>query len=596
MFDFLKRRSSLVFIIVLIIIARFYNLSCDPPFDFPLGFIGDEGWWTHNARNHAIFSETVMNEFNQAYIISFPFYISQIIIFAISGVGFYQARLVSAISGLLTLIIFFFFIKREKGIETAGLTSLFFGLNYIFLAYCRVALVDTMQLLFLLVSLYLIRNQNDRYIKYSISGIFFGLALITKTTVIFALGTFGLFFLLQLLDDIKAFKKIVSRFAVFLSSLGIFLIFWYLFIVKPMGDEIEILYSRLAYDNFHGTLITAFKNIFTLFASISTDGISISQFITQMPIVQILCWLYLFNLLLDFYGNKDKNPLRRIKKVDLLFLSVIIFGFITLSPMTHKPLRRYIVFIPFICYFAATFLQNIKVIRLKEYFDIMKTKKFLSPVRMLMTLILCLPLLVLIIPSLSILAKKVCSMIPFKGLNVVHGDIHISNFQVLTFISIYILSHISFYILSRSKINFKTKLEIPREPAIVVFLVVTLILYGLHFYKPTFTLRDTSRMLGGIFSEKTLVIGGVADSLCLENRARTAHVWESPSGRVLNGSIVKRNEADYLLSIRKAGDILIPESELSSQLKLFPLKVLKLCPTRDRKNYRIEVEFSKIIK
>jgi hypothetical protein len=100
--------------------------------------------------------------------------------------------------------------------------------------------------------------------------------------------------------------------------------------------------------------------------------------------------------------------------------------------------------------------------------------------------------------------------------------------------------------------------------------------------------------LGEVFTENTLVIGGVADSLCLENRARTAHVWESPEGKILNEYIIINEEGDYLLSLRKVGDILIPESELSSRLKLEHIELLKLCPTRDGKDFRIEVEFCKI--
>ena len=127
-------------------------------------------------------------------------------------------------------------------------------------------------------------------------------------------------------------------------------------------------------------------------------------------------------------------------------------------------------------------------------------------------------------------------------------------------------------------------------------MMVTLFHYGIHFSKPSFTIRDASLRLGKTLTEDTLVIGGVADSFCLENNARTAHIWESPNSRTLNESIIKNNEADYILSLKKAGDIFIPENELSAEVKYERVELLKLCPTRDRKHFRIEVEFSKIIK
>ncbi|MBU1627034.1 glycosyltransferase family 39 protein, partial [bacterium] len=359
MLHLFKRRTTLLFIVIIIVVSRFYILSSDPSFDFDLGYIADEGWWSHNARNYALFGNSILDEFNQQIIISYPFYVAQKLIFQIFGVGFYQARLVSAIAGLLAILIFFLHIKREKDTDTAALSSLFFGLNYIFLIYCRLALVDVMQLLFLLLSLYFISMKKQVFWGYFLSGLFFALALITKTTVIFAAGTFGFLLLYEILDKKGEWKKIIGRFFLFIISLTILLSCWYLFIVKPRGDEIYILYSRLAYDNFHGNYITAFKNIFTLFASITTNGINISQFITRMPVEQILFWLYLIHLLRCFLTKKGTSPLKRIDKLDLIFLSIIFFGFFTLSPMTHKPLRRYVVFIPFICYFAARIILNV---------------------------------------------------------------------------------------------------------------------------------------------------------------------------------------------------------------------------------------------
>lgn len=279
--------------------------------------------------------------------------------------------------------------------------------------------------------------------------------------------------------------------------------------------------------------------------------------------------------------------------------------------MTHKPLRRYVVFIPFLCYFAARFTLNIKEINFAKYFEILKKKKFFSPMRMLMTFFLSLPLLILLSPSLAMLMKNFGSRIKIGNLDLIFAKIHISNFQVLSVLGIYLLCYLGIYLISyvgaRHASPSDTACRVPTlmrafsfklQPHIVitVFLVVTISLYVLHFSNPTFTLRDKSRELGEIFNDNTLVIGGVADSLCLENKARTAHIWESPQGKILNENIVTNNQANYLLSLKKAGDIFIPETELSSKLKLLYINTLRLCPTKDQRNYRIEIEFSKIIK
>jgi len=590
------RRIFLLTIILIAIIPKFYNLASDPPFDFPLGFIADEGWWSHNARNYALFGRSIIDEFNQGYIISYPFFLTQKIVFSLLGVGFYQARVVSSIAGLLVILIFFSYLKREKDLDTAILATFFLASNYVFTAYCRVALVDVMQLMFLLLSLYLINLKKPRYYGYLFSGFCFGLALITKTTVFFAIFTFGLIFFYDYFHDPENRKKVIARFLLLMTGMSSLLACWYLLCVKPRGDEIAVLYSRLAYDNFHGNFITAFKNIFALFASISSDGISISHFVTQMPVVQLLSWLFALYLLLDYMSKKGISPLKRIDRLDLVFLSLIILGFITLAPMTHKPLRRYILFIPSLCYFAARFSDDIKGLNLKGIFEFLKPKGLLSPARILITSLISIPPLIILSPLLARLLKTSSTYLASEKFDILFRKSHISNYQVISVVGIYILCHSIIYLISKKEVIPGIRISFSLQGVIVLFLIVNSYIYWTHLSKPTFTMRDTSKKLGEVFTEKTLVIGGVADSLCLENKAKTAHIWESPQGRILNEAIIKNGEADYLLSLKRAGDIIIPEGELSSRLKLERIELLKLCPTRDGKKFRIEVEFSKIIK
>lgn len=207
--------------------------------------------------------------------------------------------------------------------------------------------------------------------------------------------------------------------------------------------------------------------------------------------------------------------------------------------------------------------------------------------------------------------KYTGSILKVTGLDRFFMKSHISNFQVLSVLLIFLLCHFVVYRMSKSGVRhdlpmnkashapsfLKTfSFKIQPNTLIVVFLMVTTLLYAIHFSAPSYTLRDTSRKLGEIFYNNTLVIGGVADSLCLENKAKTSHIWESPEGKILNESIIKNNQADYLLSIKKVGDILIPEIELSSRLKLLPIETFILCPTRNGKDYKVEVEFFKIRK
>jgi 4-amino-4-deoxy-L-arabinose transferase-like glycosyltransferase len=590
----LKKVFFLIFISI-IFFFRFYSLSADPPYDFPLGFISDEGWWTHNARNLALFGSAITDQFNQGFIISFPFFILQSLTFFLFGVGFYQARLVSAVFGIFAIILFYLLIKKGRNNGTAITASFFFGINYVFLEYCRIALVDVLLIFFILLSIYSLNLKKSNNINWLISGFFLGLALITKSTASFVfIAIIGLS-IFDYFMEVDKKKKILMSFVSYSIGISIVIGIWILFCIIPRGDEINILYSRLAYDNFHGSLITAFKNFFALFASITTDGIHISQFITKMPVENFLFYLFLVALLLQFLRH-GIGYMKKIDRVDFLFLLILFFGFLTLSPMTHKPLRRYIVFIPFICYFAARFIEDIQELDIRELISHLRGRNILSPVALISTFIISAPFLILMSPVLALILKSSEKLLIKPLMNSLFPGFHISNYQVISVLILYIFSHMFIRFMCNLHDPDTFKFNISKKGALIIFFITNIYFYSIYFSHLTYTLKNESSNLGKMFNEATLVAGGVADTLCFENRARTAHIWESPDGKILNGNLIKTGQIDYVLSLKRADDIVIPTIELSSRLNLEYLDTLKLCPTKDKKSYRIEIELLKVIK
>ena len=63
--------NKLYFVLLFVIIlgagsVRLLALSADPPSTTKQDFITDEAWWAHNARNHTLFGQWVLDDFNQA--------------------------------------------------------------------------------------------------------------------------------------------------------------------------------------------------------------------------------------------------------------------------------------------------------------------------------------------------------------------------------------------------------------------------------------------------------------------------------------------------------------------------------------------------
>jgi 4-amino-4-deoxy-L-arabinose transferase-like glycosyltransferase len=102
----------------------------------------DEGFYTHNARNVALFGHARTDEFNNELIMPALHFV-QVGVFRLFGAGVLQARAISVLLGLLSLPILFSALRRAMGVRVAAIATLFLGLDHVSLLYSRMALMDT---------------------------------------------------------------------------------------------------------------------------------------------------------------------------------------------------------------------------------------------------------------------------------------------------------------------------------------------------------------------------------------------------------------------------------------------------------------------
>ncbi|HLK58806.1 MAG TPA: glycosyltransferase family 39 protein [Chthonomonadaceae bacterium] len=102
----------------------------------------DEGYYIHNARNLVLFGQMRTDGFNNALIMPTLHYL-QVAVFSHFGVGAIQARMISVVLSLLTLLIFAIALNRAFGGRVALLGTLFLGLDHVHFLYNRMALMDT---------------------------------------------------------------------------------------------------------------------------------------------------------------------------------------------------------------------------------------------------------------------------------------------------------------------------------------------------------------------------------------------------------------------------------------------------------------------
>ncbi|MBI2834353.1 MAG: glycosyltransferase family 39 protein [Acidobacteria bacterium] len=153
----LTRRTfvlGLVAVAVVAAILRGVYLTADPPTAPPVGVTWhDEGAWTHNARNKALFGHWRTDEWNPVYVapvFTFLEYAS----FATFGVGFWQARLVSVVMGLLSVILLGLGMARVRGPIAGVMAGSFLAVNYVYVMFNRAALMETTMVSLLVVSWY----------------------------------------------------------------------------------------------------------------------------------------------------------------------------------------------------------------------------------------------------------------------------------------------------------------------------------------------------------------------------------------------------------------------------------------------------------
>ncbi|MGB3298754.1 MAG: glycosyltransferase family 39 protein [Phormidesmis sp.] len=183
-------------IILLLVLAglRLVFLSAD----FPVGAISspgmaytDEGWWSRNA---IAFLKTGRWYIDDGYntIFSLPILpILQVGWFSIFGISLTAARLLTVLCLWVIAGLVYAIARREIKSGLAWIAPFIVLSSYPIFVYSRIALLEMPMLMLILISLWLAIISGDRpatkLAKIASSAIFFALAVLTKTSALFAL-------------------------------------------------------------------------------------------------------------------------------------------------------------------------------------------------------------------------------------------------------------------------------------------------------------------------------------------------------------------------------------------------------------------------
>ena len=182
-----SRRSWIIGVIAILAVGltlRALWLRADPPVT-SVGIVWhDEGAWTHNARNLALWGTTKTDNWNPVYIAP-VFTALEYGSFAVFGVGTWQARVVPVASGLAAIVLLMAGLNAIGGRRAARVGGILLATNYWFVMWNRAALMESTMTAFIVAGWAAYAMSDRRPAWAAVAGVCAALAFFTKAAAAF---------------------------------------------------------------------------------------------------------------------------------------------------------------------------------------------------------------------------------------------------------------------------------------------------------------------------------------------------------------------------------------------------------------------------
>ena len=352
----IKKILILIFLILLPVFARLYYLRADIP---PTGKLGthnaDEGTWAHNARNKILFGSWFMenDEWNPLFV-SPPFSLLAYSSFWAFGPGIVQARLVSVLFSLLTMLFFYRALRNEFGMKTAIIGIFLLSCNFVYLAFSRAVMLEVFSIFFLVLTFYFFQKcpKNQNFIFLVAVSSF--LAFIAKPSnlhffpVVF-ISTYALAFKNF---KRKEFKLLIRPYAILAGVWAIMGIIYLLAFLLPFYDFVKMmLIDTYFVPRSSSPLIMRVFNILTI-------GFDKYTF-ARMPFVSLTAFVFFI-----FLAGRILSKFGKVEPLNFFAFNWIAFSFLYFF-FFDSPMRRMVQIIPPFIFLSAQLLSNLRRSQIK---------------------------------------------------------------------------------------------------------------------------------------------------------------------------------------------------------------------------------------
>ncbi|MFI5078966.1 MAG: ArnT family glycosyltransferase, partial [Vicinamibacteria bacterium] len=187
-----RRWAAWLAIAVLAAVLRGLYPTADPPWRATVGVVWhDEGAWTHNARNRALWGTWRTDDWNPLYVA--PVFTGlEYAAFATLGVGTWQARVVPMALGVIAVIALGCGVARIGGRRAGIAAGVLLATNYVGAMYDRAAIMEGPMAAAIVISWWAFAKAQERPAWGGVAGIAAIAAYFIKAAAVFFVGAIGL--------------------------------------------------------------------------------------------------------------------------------------------------------------------------------------------------------------------------------------------------------------------------------------------------------------------------------------------------------------------------------------------------------------------
>lgn len=322
-----------VLVVAVALVPRLFALDADPHMALGTGFMTDEGWWAHNARQYALFGQWVLDDQNLALYSTPAYTLALGAIYKVLGVGFFQTRLLSALSGALTCIVLYGFLRRRNR-NVALATALLLGCSFPMLLHNRVGFTESFQVLFLTLTAISVIQSIRQPGWGAAAGVFMVLSVLAKASSVVMGLIVPVFWLCHWYASRRGFEPRFSWRPVLycigggsLASLALIG-----FVIVPHWNDVRTQLTSPVMSAM-GALVS--ERIFPFGLPL---GLPLNEFFVGTAVLLVGVALLAVNRL--------GEGIRKVDEVELFSWVWLIVSAAFLSSITYQPFRRFLMLMP----------------------------------------------------------------------------------------------------------------------------------------------------------------------------------------------------------------------------------------------------------